>query len=291
LPEGFPRHLRRIGKVCGQSAPRPERGERSLSRWFRFYDDAINDPKLLRLSDKMHRAWVGILCMASKYNGVVPKADMAISLRVPGSSVNVIIAYLVEHNLLDDFGDVVTPHNWNGRQYKSDVSTDRVKRFRKRHGNVSSTVSETPPDTDTDTEAETEQKIDSAGASVHAEFLKLVGSDHDDPTLFGSLYGIQGMLARGFSRETILAGASNGMRGKARPPNWNYFAKCIESENEQRSAPAKKETERGKPENLVQTAKRMSAEIVGFGPRPSLIGGGTNSPDVRVLPEGGSERS
>jgi len=49
------------------------------------------------------------------------------------------------------------PHNWNGRQYKSDVSTDRVKRYRERKRNVSGnddeTANETPPEqnrTDTD---------------------------------------------------------------------------------------------------------------------------------------------
>jgi hypothetical protein len=254
-----------------------------VSRWFRFYDDAINDPKILRLSDKMFRAWVGILCMASKYNGAVPKADMAISLRVPEGGVKAIISYLVDHDLLDDCGDFVTPHNWSGRQYKSDVSTERVKRFRNTKRNVSSTVSETPPDTEADTEADTEQKIDSAGVSVHDEFLKLVGSDHGDPTLFGSLYGIQGMIGRGFTRETILAGAANGMRGKARPPNWNYFAKCIESENEQRSQPAKPEIARAKPETLTQTADRLADSGPVFGPKPSLAGGGNV---VRMLSEG-----
>jgi hypothetical protein len=40
------------------------------------------------------------------------------------------------------------PHNWKKRQYKSDSSTERVKRYRKR----SATVTETPPDTDTEEE-------------------------------------------------------------------------------------------------------------------------------------------
>jgi hypothetical protein len=253
-----------------------------MSRWFRFYDDAINDPKILRLSDKMHRAWTGMLCLASKYGGTIPKQDIAIALRVTENGAAGIIAYLVEHNLLDDFGDVVTPHNWNGRQYKSDVSTDRVKRFRKRQGNVSSAVSETPPDT----EAETEQKIDSAGASVHAEFLKMVGSDHDDPTLFGSLYGIQGMIARGFSRETILAGAANGMRGKARPPNWNYFAKCIESENEQRSSPAKKEIANANSGNVIAAADKLIERMRQF---DEPVRGGTSPPAVRLLSQGRGE--
>lgn len=346
-----------------------------MSRWFRFYDDAINDPKVLRLSDKMFRAWVGILCMASKYNGAVPKADMAISLRVPENGVKAIIAYLVDHNLLEDRGDVVTPHNWDGRQYKSDTKTDAggkkdsyvyvigtvwgapalkigfsknpwarivelqtaqseklevlatfkcrshsevdihdiLKPYRKQgewfalpvrvYAAISDAASRSVSydalvvelrkllrPTTTDTEAETEQKIDSAGASVHAEFLKLAKSDHDDPSLFGSLYGIQGMLSRGFSRETILAGAANAMRGKARPPNWNYFAKCIESENEQRASPAKPEIHRGATENLAQTAKRLAGEVIGFGPRPSIYGSAEDGNIVRVLSDRSGER-
>lgn len=253
-----------------------------MSRWFRFYDDAVNDPKVLRLSDKMFRAWVGILCMASKGNGAVSKADMAITLRVSESGVQSIIAYLVEHNLIDDRGDVVTPHNWDSRQYKSDSSNERVKRYRQRKCNVTEAVTVTAPDTEA--EAETEQKIDSAGASVHAEFLKLVGSDHDDPTLFGSLYGIQGMISRGFTRETILSGAANGMRGKARPPNWNYFAKCIESENEQRSAPAKKETVNANSGNVIAAADKLLERMRQFD-EPIGIRGGEGAPVVRLLPE------
>mgnify|MGYP006921316524 FL=1 len=126
---------------------------------------------------------------------------------------------------------------------------------------------------------------------VHREFLKVARSDADDQKLWGSIHQIDGMLARGFTRQTILAGAAKAMQGKSQAPPWSYFAKCIESENEQRSAPAKTEIDRGKSENLAQTAKRLSAEIVGFGPRPSLTGGGTNSPDVRLLSEGGGERS
>jgi hypothetical protein len=252
-----------------------------VSRWFRFYDDAINDPKILRLSDKMFRAWTGMLCLASKYGGTIPKCDIAIALRVSEGGATGIISYLVEHNLLDDLGDVVTPHNWDGRQYKSDTSNERVKRYRQRKCNVTQTVTVTPPDT----EAETEQKIDSAGASVHAEFLKLVGSDHNDHSLFGSLYGIQGMIGRGFTRETILSGAANGMRGKARPPNWNYFAKCIESENEQRSAPAKKEISNGSSGNVIAAADKLIERMRQFDEPPNLRSG-EGATVVRLLPQG-----
>jgi hypothetical protein len=48
--------------------------------------------------------------------------------------------------------------NWRKRQYKSDISTGRVKRFRERSRNVSETHSDTDTDTDTDTDKKTKQK-------------------------------------------------------------------------------------------------------------------------------------
>jgi hypothetical protein len=151
-----------------------------LSRWFRFYDDAINDPKILRLSDRMRWAWVSMLCLASKNNGAIPRHDIAISLRVTPKAAEGIVAYLVEHNLLDDLGDVVSPHNWAGRQYKSDVSTERVKRFRKRNETVSETPPDTDTDTDTDTESDTEQKKEknSLPADAGGEVVSFTGGPY-----------------------------------------------------------------------------------------------------------------
>lgn len=130
-----------------------------MSRWFRFYDDAINDPKILKLSDELYRAWVGILCVASKYDGVLPpNEDVALMLRVKPQKAAEYITRLVRAGLLDEIETGFAPHNWDKRQYKSDVSTERVKRFRNAGRNVSPTVSETPPETDTDTKPEEEKK-------------------------------------------------------------------------------------------------------------------------------------
>jgi hypothetical protein len=263
--------------------------------WFRFYNDAVNDPKVQKLPSDMFKAWVNLLCLASKNGGAVPKADVQFLLRVTEKCATGIVDYLVERNLLDDRGDVVAPHNWDGRQFRSDndpTNADRQKRYRNGKRNAPSNVTRNAEVTPTEqNRPETEQKIDSAVdlGSLEREFRKIAKATSED--LYGLRHQLDALVYRGFPRETILAGAVNGMRGRDSPPPWNYFAKCIESENEQRSAPAKQEIARGASENLVQTAKRMSAEIVGFGPRPSLIGGGTDSPDVRLLPEGRGERS
>jgi hypothetical protein len=126
-----------------------------VSRWFRFYDDAVNDPKLLRLSDAMFRAWTMLLCIASKNNGKLPPAtDIALMLRVKETKVAEWLAVLTASGLFDNDNGTSAPHNWNARQFKSDVSNDRVKRHRERKCNVTPTVTVTPSESDTETESE-----------------------------------------------------------------------------------------------------------------------------------------
>lgn len=116
-----------------------------MSRWFRLYDETLNDPKILKLSDKLHRIWIGVLCVASKNNGTLPPlGDMALLMRMKPLKIDEAINKLIKSGLIDDDGASLKPHNWNGRQYKSDVSTERVKRFRNSQRNVSVA----PPDTE-----------------------------------------------------------------------------------------------------------------------------------------------
>jgi hypothetical protein len=118
-----------------------------MSRWFRFYDDAINDPKLLKLSDRLHRVWVGLLCIASKSDGRLPAMeDCALMLRLQPERMAEALVSLIGAGLLDRDETGLSPHKWNERQYRSDVSTERVKRFRQRPRNVG----ETPPEQTTD---------------------------------------------------------------------------------------------------------------------------------------------
>jgi hypothetical protein len=113
--------------------------------WFRFYTEVLNDPKILRLTDKEFRTWVLTLCVAAENDGKICTDDLAIQLRMPEAKTSQLFDSLVVRGLLHETEDgCAEPHNWKVRQYKSDVSTVRVKRFRERH----ETVSETPPDTE-----------------------------------------------------------------------------------------------------------------------------------------------
>lgn len=132
------------------------RGIGSMSRWWRAYDEALDDPKLQRLSADLFRCWFNLLCLTSKNGGTLPQlADISFALRIPEARMKKIMNELRLGGLIDETADgTLHPHNWNGRQYKSDVSTERVKQFRKRKRNVSSngdgngdeTFHETEPD-------------------------------------------------------------------------------------------------------------------------------------------------
>lgn len=113
-----------------------------MSRWFRFYDEALDDPKVQNLPGDLFKLWVNILCIASKHGGVLPPIDgLAFALRTTPEGAAEAVDRLARGGLVAKVNaDRWAPHNWNKRQYKSDTSTPRVKRFRN--------VTETPPDTE-----------------------------------------------------------------------------------------------------------------------------------------------
>mgnify|MGYP006407257627 CR=1 FL=1 len=136
--------------------------------WFRYYIEALDDPKVQQLSAEHFRTWVNLLCIAAKHGGKLPsKSDCAFALRVTPDTFRVTFAALHDAKLFDkDVGrDKHTePHNWSKRQYKSDTSAERTRRYRKRHSDV--TV--TPPDTETETDTEEERKLPSAAKETAA---------------------------------------------------------------------------------------------------------------------------
>lgn len=138
-----------------------------MGRWFRYYEDALNDPKVQRLPGDLFKAWVNLLCLASSSEGQIKSATQAaFALRLKEDKARLVVAELASHGLLDVVpGGYFEPHNWSSRQFKSDVSNERVKRYRKRECNVTSTVTVTPPDTEQITEPEKERKKDAADAA------------------------------------------------------------------------------------------------------------------------------
>lgn len=142
-----------------------------MTRWFRFYDTVLDDPKVQRLDPTLFKAWVNILCLASKKRGILPPiSDIAFALRMPEESTDAIVQALINCGLLEDNGEFLMPHNWHSRQYTDNTNAERQQRFRDkkrkenatvtgrnavtgvmRNGRV--TIEDTESDTDTDPES------------------------------------------------------------------------------------------------------------------------------------------
>jgi len=147
----------------------PPEGDACMSRWWRAHDEAVDDPKLQQLPGELFKAWFNLCCVTSQNGGVLPAIGaIAFKLHTSEAKAKAVIGKLRAAGLIDDTDDHVTMHNWGVRQYKSDVSTERVKRFREQERNVSSTVSATPPETEAETDTEPEKRTElrsDAGAS------------------------------------------------------------------------------------------------------------------------------
>jgi len=133
-----------------------------MSRWWRAYDEAVDDPKLILLTDKQFRAWFNLCCLCSQNGGQLPAAAaIGVKLRISTEKAKHLVAELVALGLIDANDGGASMHNWANRQYQSDSSTARVKRFRNARRNVTETfqksklkrfetVSVTAPDTESE---------------------------------------------------------------------------------------------------------------------------------------------
>lgn len=104
-----------------------------MSRWFRFYEGALDDPKVQRLSPPVYKGWVNLLCLASKHKGKLPSLpDIAFALRISDHEADSLIQALTAAGLLDDVGGSMQPHKWYERQYEDTTNKERQRKFRER---------------------------------------------------------------------------------------------------------------------------------------------------------------
>lgn len=113
-------------------------------QWFRFYGEALDDPKVQRLPGDLFKTWVNLLCLANRTDrdGALPSPeDCAFALRLDLATFTAHVGELIERGLIDAAGDDLAPHNWEGRQKRSDNVTARVQRHRE-HKKQSETLPE-----------------------------------------------------------------------------------------------------------------------------------------------------
>jgi hypothetical protein len=289
------------------------------NRWFRFYHDVINDPKVLSLPEAMRWSWVAVLCAASKNDGKLPEIQhLALMLRVSKQRAASILAALRQAGLVDKTETGFAPHNWEARQYKSDVSNDRVKRFRERKCNVTSAVTVTAPESDTETESDIDRRGEARarGQSAFTEgskalanaFWKALGFNNplEIPPEFAGVdwRAIEWERAR-WTVDLIDAEARKLARDGPLKP-LTYFEKVFATSFAKRQTPLPivqvREAEKltvtghGRPQstggNVIQAADRLIDKIRSFDagaePDHGLRGAAGEAP-VRLLSQRGSE--
>lgn len=114
-------------------------------RWFRFYSEALNDPKVQRLPPALFKHWVNILCLACERDdgGVLPtEEDIAFALRLKPSDAHTIMDQLATAGLVDRApqgrAEAASgprdarwmPHNWAERQYAGDTGRPPLSEWR-----------------------------------------------------------------------------------------------------------------------------------------------------------------
>lgn len=135
----------------------------SSLQWFRLYHRIVDDEKLrlLAFEDRWH--FVALCCLKADGlldtpNDSLRSRKIAVKLGVQLRELDEIGRRLQEVDLVDE---TLSPVAWDELQYKSDNSTDRVKKYRekqqrntvKRERNVSVTIQETETDTELEAKA------------------------------------------------------------------------------------------------------------------------------------------
>lgn len=216
-----------------------------MSQWFRMYAEVLEDPKVQRLSGDEFKAWVNLLCLTAKHDGALPPlSDIAFSLRLDEKKAGKMLDKLVAAGLIvrDETG--MKPHKWDARQYKSDVSTDRVKRFRERSKKRSGTDDETPPEAETDTETEEANASPRAGGEpdLMIDLCRIASISPPDPGCNfdkhkAAIETVDGWIAAGADpaliRETLTQRCANL---RTSPRSLAFFDKPVREAVEQRKA-------------------------------------------------------
>lgn len=109
-------------------------------QWFRFYSEALDDPKVQRLPGDLFKAWVNLLCLANEQaeRGTLPSLDdIAFRLRLDYQKAEDALLGLKRAGLLelDQETDSYVIHAWAKRQPPSDIdstATERKRRERER---------------------------------------------------------------------------------------------------------------------------------------------------------------
>lgn len=106
------------------------------SRWFRAYAETLNDPKVQTLPDASFKAWHNAMYMACQIDStdgnIGTLEEIAYALRETEERVSSLFQPIIQKGLIETTGETFRIKAWKKRQYKSDSSTERVKKHREK---------------------------------------------------------------------------------------------------------------------------------------------------------------
>jgi hypothetical protein len=264
-----------------------------MSRWWRAEDTSIDHPKLLRLSDAMHRAWYTLMCISSANGGCLPPVDdIALRLRMKPGQVAAWITHLVTAGLFDNDNGTFRPHNWDRRQYKTDVTDPtnaaRQKRYRDRHRNDSNAVTDKRPETEqrqsiTDTlPVVAGRAVDPPVSKKRASRLPTDWQPSERSYQIAEQFGQNVQIVEGIFRDYC---ASSGKLYADHDAAFHNFIRNQKTFN--------RGSGDAKPKNgIIQAADDLRRKLASFdGPprRVDELRSGEGGPALRLLSNGGSE--
>jgi hypothetical protein len=142
--------------------------------WFRLYSETVSDPKIQTLDLCGKWMWITCLCVASasEERGALRFGDVTVTFQALSQIAGVTsqdgeeaVKNLLARGMLNHGDDgVLRVTNWDKRQYPSDSSAERTRKYReKKKENVTSQerhgdVTVTPQILDTDTRLQIEDK-------------------------------------------------------------------------------------------------------------------------------------
>ncbi|MEW6639475.1 MAG: hypothetical protein AB1586_03150 [Pseudomonadota bacterium] len=250
-----------------------------MHQWFRLYNTLVDDPKVQQLSSALFKALINLWCLASQNGGVLPAVSIvAYKLRMTPRKAADIIARLVAAGLLDDSGAVVVPHNWSGRQFQSDCSTERVRRFRanRRHARQTAAAGVAGEADSAAAAAPVREAVQGPGHGIEGELRSEIARAfvQANAASVPDTGRVRLWLSQGYEADIILAVVSEIVARKPSLSSLNYFDAPI---REAHAARAPKRAAIGPPPRLgIEEAVRLFASTRHWsrwaGPAPGLAG-------------------
>ena len=106
-------------------------------QWFRLYHDLVYNAKAQSLSPKLFKAWINLMCLASKneHRGELPSlSQIAFGLHTNEDSAQAILESLSERRFIEkesrSIGEVWLIYGWTESQPESDNVSARVNKHR-----------------------------------------------------------------------------------------------------------------------------------------------------------------